>query len=58
MKRQGHVVDHAGNGRDGLFLAGAHPYDVMVVDRPLPGLDGLALVKTIRGADINTPCSF
>jgi two-component system OmpR family response regulator len=58
LTRQGHVVDLAANGRDGLFLAAGEPYDVMVVDRLLPGLDGLAVVKTIRGAGIKTPVLF
>ena len=58
LKREGHVIDRAANGRDGLFLAAAQPYDVMVVDRLLPGLDGLALVKIIRAADIKTPVLF
>ena len=58
LKREGHAIDRAANGRDGLFLAAAQPYDVMVVDRLLPGLDGLALVKIIRAADIRTPVLF
>jgi two-component system OmpR family response regulator len=58
LTREGHVVDRAANGRDGLFLAAAQPYDVIVVDRLLPGLDGLALVKTIRAADIKIPVLF
>jgi two-component system, OmpR family, response regulator len=58
LKRQGHVVDRAANGRDGLFLAAGESYDVIVADRLLPGLDGLAVVKTIRGADIKTPVLF
>jgi two-component system OmpR family response regulator len=58
LTREGHVIDRAANGRDGLFLAAGHDYDVMVVDRLLPGLDGLALVKTIRAAGIKTPVLF
>lgn len=58
LEEQGHVIDLASNGRDGLFLAAAEKYDVMVVDRMLPGLDGLKLVKTIRGAGITTPVLF
>ena len=54
----GHVVDRAANGRDGLFHAAGQHYDVMVVDRMLPGLDGLALVKTIRAAGVRTPILF
>jgi len=54
----GHIVDHAANGRDGLFLAAGETYDVMIVDRMLPGLDGLAIIKTIRAASIRTPVLF
>jgi two-component system OmpR family response regulator len=41
-----------------LFLAAGERYDMMVVDRMLPELDGLAIVKTIRGAGIETPVLF
>lgn len=58
LKEQGHVVDHAAEGRDGLFLAAEASYDVMIVDRMLPGLDGLSLVKTVRGAGVKTPILF
>ena len=36
LRQHGHVVDHASNGRDGLFLAAGQSYDVMIVDRMLP----------------------
>ena len=42
LQEQGHLVDHAREGRDGLFLALNNAYDVMIVDRMLPGLDGSA----------------
>lgn len=58
LRELGHGVDVAGNGRDGLFLATDGAYDLLVVDRMLPGLDGLALVKTLRGAGIQTPVLF
>ena len=58
LKEQGHAIDVAADGRDGLFLAAGEPYDVMIVDRMLPGLDGLGIVKTIRGAGIKTPVLF
>lgn len=58
LTEEGLVVDHAGDGRDGLVLAAGGPYDVMIVDRMLPGLDGLAIVKTIRGAGVKTPVLF
>jgi two-component system, OmpR family, response regulator len=55
LRQHGHAVELAANGRDGLFLAAGEKYDVMIVDRMLPGLDGLALVKTVRGAGVRTP---
>jgi two-component system OmpR family response regulator len=58
MEERGHLVEIAGNGRDGLFLATGVPYDVIVVDRMLPQLDGLSLVKTIRAAGVKSPVLF
>jgi len=58
LQQHGHVIDHADNGRDGLFLAAGETYDVLIVDRMLPGLDGIGIVKTVRGAGINTPVLF
>src|SRR5471032_2709424 len=58
MREEGHVVDQAANGRDGLFLAINGGYDVMIVDRMLPGLDGLGIVKAARAANISTPALF
>jgi two-component system, OmpR family, response regulator len=58
LREQGHTVDHAADGRDGLFLAAGGPYDVMIIDRMLPELDGLAIVKTLRGAGVKTPVLF
>ena len=50
LREDGHSVDHAGNGKDGLFLATTETYDAIVLDRMLPGLDGLTLLQTVRGA--------
>lgn len=58
LQEHGHVVDQAKNGRDGLFCAAGERYDLLIVDRKLPGPDGLAVVKTIRGAGIATPVLF
>lgn len=58
LREQGHVVDPVANGRDGLFLAAGERYDLMVVDRMLPDLDGLGIVKTVRGAGVKTPVLF
>jgi two-component system OmpR family response regulator len=51
----GHVVDVAAAGREGLLLAAGEPYDVIVLDRMLPELDGLAILRTIRAAGVKTP---
>lgn len=55
LREEGHSVDLLADGRDGLVQATIANYDVMVVDRMLPGLDGLALVRTLRGARNRTP---
>jgi two-component system OmpR family response regulator len=52
----GHTADHANNGRDGLFLAASEPYDVIIMDRMLPGdIDGLAIIAALRQAGNRTP---
>ena len=58
LKEAGHTVDHAADGKGGLFLAAGGNYDVLIVDRRLPGLDGLSVVKTLRGADVKSPVLF
>jgi len=55
LRENSHLVEHAANGRDGLFLASGGGHDMMVIDRMLPGLDGLAIVKTIRVAGLKAP---
>lgn len=51
----GFAVETAGDGRDGLFLASEGIFDVMIVDRMLPGLDGLSVIGAARAAGIRTP---
>ncbi|WP_149539721.1 winged helix-turn-helix domain-containing protein [Siccirubricoccus phaeus] len=58
LSEAGHTVDHAADGRDGLFLASDGGYDVLVVDRMLPKLDGIGLVKALRAAGVKTPTLF
>jgi two-component system, OmpR family, response regulator len=55
LREHGHVVDHSASGRDGLILASGGGYDAMVIDRMLPGLDGLAIVKTVRASGVKAP---
>ena len=58
LKEVGHLVDHAPDAREGLFLAVGHSYDVMIVDRMLGSLDGLGIVKTLRSTGVKTPVLF
>ena len=55
LTEQGYIVDHADNGQDGLHLALNNPYDALIVDRMLPGLDGLIIIQTLRAQKIEVP---
>jgi len=55
LKESDYVVDHAADGKTGLLLAAGEEYDVMIVDRMLPGMDGLNIVKTVRATGNSTP---
>ena len=55
LKEQGLTVDHVADGREGLIRATAGGYDVIVLDRMLPNLDGLSILKAIRAAGDTTP---
>jgi two-component system OmpR family response regulator len=58
LKEQGHSVEAARDGRDGLFLALDQTFDVVVMDRMLPGMDGLSLIKSLRAGGVETPVIF
>src|SRR5882672_2238407 len=58
LREHGHVIDRADNGRDGLYLATGERYDVLIIDRNLPKMDGLSLVKAARGSGTTTPPLF
>jgi len=55
LREEGHAVDVVADGRDGLVQATTGQYDVLILDRMLPELDGLTLLKTLRGAGNATP---
>ena len=55
LRESGHVVDHAEDGPRGLSLAVSGPYDALIVDRMLPGLDGLAVIEALRKSGSRTP---
>ncbi|MDB5511513.1 MAG: two component transcriptional regulator, winged helix family [Enterovirga sp.] len=55
FRESGHVADQAADGLDGYALARDGAYDVLVVDRMLPKLDGLSLIRSLREQKVETP---
>ncbi|MGH3804962.1 MAG: winged helix-turn-helix domain-containing protein [Pseudonocardiaceae bacterium] len=55
LRESGYTVDHAADGRDGLFRATETDFDVIITDRMLPHLDGLAIVQLLRQQGRTTP---
>lgn len=55
LREAGHAVDHVANGQDGLFLATTERYEAIVLDRMLPKVDGLTILRTLRASKIATP---
>lgn len=58
LKAMGHSPKHSSDGKQGFLDALDSDFDVMIVDRMLPGLDGLSLVKSVRSAQVSTPIMF
>ncbi|HLJ04873.1 MAG TPA: response regulator transcription factor, partial [Acetobacteraceae bacterium] len=58
LREHGHVVDVARDGHDGFLFASEGSNDVLIVDRMLPGLDGIGLVQALRQAGVKTPVLF
>jgi two-component system OmpR family response regulator len=58
LKEAGHTVDVAKDGYEGLFLAQEASYGLLIVDRMLPGMDGLSVVKKIRSGGSSVPVLF
>ena len=52
---QNFTVDRAATGRDGLFLATESRHDLVILDRMLPGMDGMAVLRALRAAGVHTP---
>jgi two-component system OmpR family response regulator len=55
LNQEGHSVEQATNGQDGLFRATDGSFDLIILDRMLPVLDGLSVLKALRAARIETP---
>lgn len=58
LEELGHVVDLAHDGRDAFMLATGEDYDVLIIDRMLPGMDGLSMVRAIRATGDLAPVLF
>lgn len=58
LQESGHVTEHAADGNAGLERALQHRYDVWIIDRMLPGLDGLSLLSQLRADGNTTPALF
>ena len=55
LSGEGHVVDHLTDGREALSQAMSAGYDLLILDRMMPGLDGLSVLKSLRAARIDAP---
>jgi two-component system OmpR family response regulator len=56
LMEAGYTIDHAENGRDGMLFAASENYDVIIMDRMLPGgVDGLAIIEALRKTGNKTP---
>ena len=55
LREEGFVVEHVADGRDALYMATSSAFDAIVLDRNLPGMDGLAALRGMRAAGIGTP---
>ncbi|MCK0142766.1 response regulator transcription factor [Aliiroseovarius sp. F20344] len=58
LREEGHVVDHFVDGKDALMAAMGQDFDVFILDRMVPSLDGLAVLKSLRASKNNTPALF
>jgi two-component system OmpR family response regulator len=58
LRAEGHQVSTAATGLDGLHLAIEGGFDLMIVDRMMPGPDGIAIVRAARGAGVTAPVIF
>ena len=58
LKAAGHVVDFCTEGRDAIFHATGETYGVLIIDRMVPAIDGLSVVKAVRAAGVETPVIF
>ena len=58
LREEGHLLTHVESGAEGLICALGNGFDLLIVDRMIPGLDGLNLVRSLRTAGHHTPVLF
>jgi len=58
LQSAGHVIDACGSGQDAIFLGSGSDYQVMILDRMVPGIDGLAVLKALRAIGNRAPALF
>lgn len=58
LREEGHVIDHFGDGKDALLAAMGQDYDLLILDRMVPSLDGLTVLKSLRASKNTTPAIF
>ncbi len=55
LRQDGFTAEHVADGRDGLFMGSSSGFDAMIVDRMVPGMDGMSVIKGLRAAGIEIP---
>jgi len=55
LREAGFTAEHVADGRDGLYMASSSEFDAIVMDRMIPGMDGLSVTKAVRAAGLQTP---
>jgi two-component system OmpR family response regulator len=58
LREEGHVIDHFPDGKDALLAAMGQDYDLLILDRMVPSLDGLSVLKSLRAPKNTTPAIF
>ena len=58
LKKEGYITDVANDGTEGLLLAETNNYDVLILDRMLPGKEGVEILRSLRAQHIQTPAIF
>jgi DNA-binding response OmpR family regulator len=58
LREEGHVVDHFEDGKDALMAAMGQEFDLLILDRMVPGLDGLSVLKSLRASKNTSPALF